>query len=89
MGLDWENFPDDGMVKIIGKIWPGRIVLGPREIWVIFPTGIVSLRVRIMLSRQHSCVPAVLAESEKQDTLKKYGSMPDSMNNPDCELVVG
>jgi len=38
-----------GMVKIIGKIWPGRIVLGPREVWVISPTRIVRLRVWIVL----------------------------------------
>jgi len=41
------------------------------------------------VSRPHSCVLEVLAESEKHDTLQKHGSVPDSMNNPDCELVVG
>ena len=40
------------------------------------------------VSRPHLCVPAVLAESEKQDTLQKLSSVPDSMKNPDCELVV-
>jgi len=38
-----------GMVKFIGKIWPGRIVLCTREVWVISPTGIVCLWVRIVL----------------------------------------
>ena len=38
-----------GMVKIVGEIGPERIVLGPREIWVISPTGIVSLRARSAL----------------------------------------
>jgi len=41
------------------------------------------------VSRPHSCVPIALGESEKQDTLQRDGSVPDSMNNPDCELVVG
>jgi len=37
------------MVKIVREIRPGKIVLGPRKIWVIPPTGIVRLRVRIVL----------------------------------------
>ena len=31
------------MVKVVGKIKPGRIVLGPGEIGVISPAGIVGL----------------------------------------------
>ena len=41
------------------------------------------------VSRPHSCVPMVLTEYEKHGTLQRHGSVPDSMNNPDCELVVG
>ena len=41
------------------------------------------------LSRPHSCVLVVLDELEKWDTLRKHGLVPDNMNNPDCELVVG
>ena len=43
----------------------------------------------VALSRPHSCVPTVLDESEKWDTLRKYGSVPDSINNPDYEWVMG
>ena len=41
------------------------------------------------LSRQHSCVLVVIDEFEKLGTLKKYGLIPDNMNNPDCVSVVG
>jgi len=41
------------------------------------------------VSRLHSCVLVALGESEKQGTLQKHGSVPDSMNNPDCEFMVG
>ena len=56
------------MVKIVGEIGSGRIVRGPREIWVISPIGIVNLRVKDYVaasSRPRSCVPAVLDESKK------------------------
>jgi len=43
----------------------------------------------VTLSRQHSCVLAVLDELEKLDTLKKYDLVPDNMNNPDCGTMVG
>jgi len=46
--IDWENLVETGMAKIVGEIKPRRIVLGLREIWVIPPTEIVCLRVRIM-----------------------------------------
>jgi len=36
------------MVKVVGKIRPGRIVWGPGEIWVIPPAGIVGLRVGVV-----------------------------------------
>ena len=39
-------------------------------------------------SRPHSCVPVVLDEFEKLDTLQKHGLVPDNMNNPDCGPVV-
>ena len=61
-----------GMVKIVGEIGPGRIVRAPREIRVIFPTRIVSMRVGIMLQprvdRIHF-VLEVLDEFVKLDTL--------------------
>ena len=41
------------------------------------------------MSRPHSYVPVALAEYGKQDTLQRHGLVSDSMNNPDCELVVG
>ena len=56
-----------GMVKIIGKVWPGRIVLGPREIWVISPTGCMfaSKDYAAAMSRPRSGVPVALAEYGK------------------------
>ena len=48
MELDWKNSLDDLDGGDDGEIWPRRIILGPREIWVISPTGIVHLRVRIV-----------------------------------------
>ena len=39
--------------------------------------------------RSRSGVLVALARYEKNDTLQRYGSVPDSMNNPNCELVVG
>ena len=41
------------------------------------------------MSKPRSGVPVVLAESRKQDTFQKHGLVPDSVNNPDCELVAG
>ena len=41
------------------------------------------------VSRPHSGVPVALAGYGKQGTLQRHGLVPDSMNNPDCELVVG
>ena len=40
------------------------------------------------MSRPRSGVPVALTGYEKQDTLQKHG-LHDSMDNPDCELVVG
>ena len=48
MEFDWGNLVEDWMVKIDGEIRPRRIVLGPREILVIPPIGVVCLQVRIM-----------------------------------------
>ena len=36
-----------------------------------------------------SGVPVALAGYGKHGTLQRHGLVPDSMNNPDCELVVG
>ena len=41
------------------------------------------------VSRLRSGVPVVLTGHEKQGTLQRHDLVPDSMNNPDCELVVG
>jgi len=43
----------------------------------------------VALRKLHSWVLAVLDESEKWDTLRKYDLVPSNMNNPNCELVVG
>ena len=41
------------------------------------------------MRRPRSGVPVALAGYEKQGTLQRHGLVPDSMNNPDYELVVG
>ena len=41
------------------------------------------------VSRPRSGVPVELTGYGKRGTLQRYGLVPDSMNNPDCELVVG
>jgi len=41
------------------------------------------------MSRLRSGVPVALVGYEKWGTLQRHGLVPDSMNNPDCELVVG
>ena len=41
------------------------------------------------VSRPRSGVLVALVGHEKQGTLQRYDLVPDSMNNPDCELVVG
>ena len=43
----------------------------------------------VAVSRPRSGVPVALAGYEKWGTLQRHSLMPDSMNNPDCELVVG
>ena len=41
------------------------------------------------VSKPRSGVLVTLIGYEKQGTLQRHGLVPDSMNNPDCELVVG
>ena len=41
------------------------------------------------VSRPRSGVPVALAGYGRQGTLQRHGLVPGSMNNPDCELVVG
>ena len=41
------------------------------------------------VSKPHSGVPVALARHGKHGILQRHGLVPDSMNNPDCELVVG
>ena len=40
------------------------------------------------VSRPCSGVPVTLVGYEKWGTHQRHGLVPDSMNNPDCELVV-
>ena len=42
-----------------------------------------------VVNRSRSGVPVALAGYGRRDTLQRYGLVSDSMNNPDCELVVG
>ena len=42
-----------------------------------------------VVSRPRLGVPVALTGYEKQDTLQRHDLVPDSMNNQDCELVVG
>jgi len=69
--LDWKVCLMIGMVNIIGEIGPGRIVRALRKIRVILQPGLKSASrdYFVALSRPHSCVPAVLDELEKLDTL--------------------
>ena len=41
------------------------------------------------VSRPRSRVSVVLAKHEKRGTLQRHGLVPNSKNNPNCELVVG
>ena len=40
------------------------------------------------VSKPRLGVPVALVGHGKQGTLQRHGLVPDSMNNPDCELVV-
>ena len=91
MELDWENSLDDWDG---GHDW-GNLAQencsGPKRNLGDFSNRdctFASKDFAVAVGRPHSCVPTVLGKSEKQDTLQRYGSVPDSMNNPDCELVV-
>jgi len=92
MELGWEDLLDDwdgedywGNLAYENCSWPKRNL----DDFSNQDCKFVSMDCVATVSRPHSCVPAVLAESEKQDALKKHGSVPDSMSNPDCELVLG
>ena len=88
MELDWENSFDDWDD---GDYW-GNLAQenfsGPKRNLGDFSNQdctFASKDYAAAVSRPHSCVPAALGESEKQDTLQKHGSVPDSMNIPDCD----
>ena len=52
MEHDSKNLLYEWDGEIIEKVWPRRIILGPREIWVISPIGVVCLRIRLCGGRE-------------------------------------
>ena len=92
MELDWENLLDDWNGEDCQRNQAWENCSGPKRNLGDFSNRdckFVSKDCVAASSRPRSCVPAVLDESEKWDTLQKHGLMPDNMNNPDCGLVVG
>jgi len=92
MKLDWESLLDDRD----GKYYWGNLAwencLGPKRNLGDFSNRYYKSASRdysVALSRTHLCVPAVLDEFEKLDTLRKHGLVPDNMNNLDCGSVMG
>ena len=92
MELDWENSLDDWDG---GDDW-GNLAQencsGPKRNLGNFSNRDCTFASKdyvAAVSRLHSCVLAALGESKKLDTLQRHGSVPDNMNNPICELVVG
>ena len=92
MKLDWDSLLDDWDGK---DCWGNRAwenCSGPKRNSGDFSNQYCMSASKDYVaasSRPCSCVPAVLNESEKWDTLRKYVLAPDNMNNPDCGLVVG
>ena len=91
MELDWKNSLDDWDG---GNDW-GNLAQenysGPKRNLDDFSNRdctFASKDYAVAVSRPHSCILGALGESEKQDTLQRHGSVPDSMNNLDCEFVV-
>ena len=92
MEFDWENLLDEWDGENYQESLAWKNCSGPKRNLSDFSNRdctSASTDCVAAMSRLHLCVPAMLAKSEKQDTLQKNGSVPDSMHNPDCELVVG
>ena len=91
MELDWKNLPDDWDGENCWRNQAWEDCSGPKRSLGDFSNQDYKFASRDCLatiSRPHLCVLAVLTVSRKQDTPQKRGMVPDSMNNPDCELVV-
>jgi len=89
--LDWENLFDDWDGENYWENLAWENCSGPKRSLDDFSNRdclSVNTDCLAALSKPQSCVLTVLDESEKLDTLQKYDLVPDSMNNPDCELVV-
>ena len=92
MGLDWENVVEDWDGENCQKNQAWEDCSGPKR-----NLGDSSNRDCMFASKDYAAtmrrprsgIPVALAEYRKQGTLQRYGSVPDSMNNPDCELVAG
>ena len=92
MELDWENLVEDWNGEYCWRNQAWEDYFGPKRNLGDSSNRdcmFVSRDCVVAVSRPHSYVPMVLAEYRKQGTLQRHGSVPDSMNNPDCELVVG
>ena len=92
MELDWKNLLDDWDGEDCWRNWAWKNCLGPKRNSGDFSNPDCKSASRDCVaasSRSRSCIPAVLDEFEKWDTLQKYDLVPDNMNNPNCELVVG
>ena len=92
MEPDWENSFDDWDY---GDYWENLVqenYYGPKRNLGDFANWdcmFASKDYVAAVSRPRSGVPVALAEYGKQGTLQRLGLVPDSMNNPDCEFVVG
>jgi len=66
MKHNWESLLDDWIGEDCWENWAWENCSGPREIWVISPTGIVSMSRDCVtaLSMLNSCVPTILNEFE-------------------------
>ena len=92
MKLDWESLLDDwdGEDCWGNQAWEN--CSGPKRNSSDFSNRDCKSTGRdyvTALSRPHSCIPVVLDELEKLDTLRKHDFVHDSMNSPDCGSVVG
>ena len=91
MELDWENLLDEQDGENYWESLARENYSRPKRNLGDFSNwGCMSVSTDCVaaVSRLHSYVPVALAVHGKQGTLQRYGLVPDSMNNPDCELVV-
>ena len=92
MGLDWEKVVEEQDGESCWGNWAWEDCLGPRRNSDNSSNRdcmSVSRGCEAAVSKPRSCVPVALVGHGKQGTLRRHGSVPDNMNNPDCELVVG